>query len=200
VKLTALLMAGGRASRMGLAEKPLLEVSGRTMLGRVIDVMEQSSSVNRIVVATSTDTPATTLEAEKLGVETIVTPGVGFEEDMRFAIHKLTLHDVLVVSADLPFLTVDVVERAVQKYRSSGKPALAVMTSLEAYKKLGFKPHYTFKVNEQDLTPVGINIVDGRRIDDGELDQTVFIIEPSDALLNVNTPQELELARRRRGA
>jgi GTP:adenosylcobinamide-phosphate guanylyltransferase len=178
-------------------EKVLLEVSGKSMLGRVIEVLKQSPSVDRIVVATSNNTPATTLEVQKLGVESIVTSGSGFEEDMRFVIRKLSLGDVLVVSADLPFITVDILEQAVQKYRSSSKPTLAVMTNSEAYEKRGFKPQYVFKVNGHDLTAVGINIIDGDRIDEGELDQTVFIIEPSDAVLNVNTRRELELARKR---
>jgi len=197
MNFTALVMAGGRASRMGLGvEKPLLEVSGKSMLQRVVEVLKQSPALDRIIVATSTMTPATSLEAEQLGVETIVAPGQGFEEDMRFAIRRLSLNDVLIVSADLPFIRVDIIEQAMQKYRNSGKPALAVMTRREVYEKLGSKPQYIFKINGEDLAPIGINIIDGRRIDEEELDQTVFIIEPTDAL-NVNTPQDLEVARKK---
>jgi adenosylcobinamide-phosphate guanylyltransferase len=183
---------------MGLGlEKPLLRVSGKSMLQRVIDVLKRSSTVDRIVVASSINTPRTTVEAKKLGAETIVTPGNGFEEDMRFAIRQLSLGDVLVVSADLPFITVSIVEQAVQKYRSSGKPALAVMVSPEAYEKLDSKPQYLFKVDGQDLAPVGINIIDGRRIDEGELEQTGFVIDSGDVALNVNTLKDLELARKK---
>jgi adenosylcobinamide-phosphate guanylyltransferase len=177
-------------------EKPLLEISGKSMLQLVIEVLKQTS-VERIVVASSTHTPATNIEARRMGVEVLVTPGDGFEEDMRFAIRRLSLGDVLVVSADLPFMTVDIVERAVQKYRSSGKPALAVMAKPELYEEIGSKPQYLFKVDGQNFVPVGINIIDGKRIDEGELDQTIFVIESSDVVLNVNTSMELDLARKK---
>ena len=177
-------------------EKPLLEVSGKSMLQLVIELLKQTS-VDRIVVASSTNTPATTIEARRMGVEVLVTPGDGFEEDMRFAIRRLSLEDVLVVSADLPFITADIVERAVQKYRSSGKPALAVMAKPEVYEEIGSKPQYLFKVDGQDFVPVGINMVDGKRIDEGELDQTIFEIDSGDVVLNVNTLMELDLARKK---
>ena len=197
MSLTALVMAGGRASRMGgNVEKPLLEVSGKSMLQLVIEVLKQTS-VDRIVVASSTNTPATSIEARRLGVEVLVTPGDGFEEDMRYAIRRLRLGDVLVVSADLPFMTADIVERAVQKYRSSGKPALAVVARPELYEEIGSKPQYVFKVDGQDFVPVGINIIDGKRIDEGELDQTIFVIDSGDVILNVNTLTELDLARKK---
>lgn len=177
-------------------EKPLLEVSGKPMLQLVIEVLKQTS-VDRIVVATSANTPSTSIEARRMGVEVLVTPGDGFHEDMRFAIRRLSLGDVLVVSADLPFITVDVVEQAVRKYRSSGKPALAVITKPEVYEKTGFKPQSLFKVDGQDMVPVGINIVDGKCIGQGELDQTVFVIDSGDVILNVNTLMELDLARKK---
>ena len=197
MSLTALVMAGGRASRMGgNVEKPLLEVSGKSMLQLVIEVLKQTS-VDRIVVASSTNTPATSIEARKMGVDVLVTPGNGFEEDMRFAIRRLSLGDVLVVSADLPFITANVVERAMQEYRSSNKPALAVMAKPELYEEIGSKPQYLFKVEGQDFAPVGINIIDGKHIDEGELDQTIFVIDSGDVILNVNTLTELNLARKK---
>ncbi len=177
-------------------EKPLLEVSGKSMLQLVIEVLKQTS-VDRIVVASSTHTPATSIEARRMGVEVLITPGDGFEEDMRFAIRQLSLGDVLVVSADLPFITPDIVERAVQQYRSSGKPALAVMAKPEVYEEIGSKPQYLFKIDGQDFVPVGINMVDGKRIDEGELDQTILVIDSSDVVLNVNTLIELDLARKK---
>jgi adenosylcobinamide-phosphate guanylyltransferase len=197
VSLTALIMAGGRATRMGTkVEKPLLEVSGKPMLQLVIEVLKRTK-VDRIVVASSPNTPSTSIEARRMGVEVLVTPGDGFEEDTRFAIRRLSLGDVLVVSADLPFITADIVERAVQKYRSSGKPALAVMAKPEVYGEIGSKPQYLFKVDGQDFVPVGINLINGRRIDEGELDQTIFVIDSGDVVLNVNTSRELDLARKR---
>jgi adenosylcobinamide-phosphate guanylyltransferase len=195
--LAALVMAGGKATRMGgNVEKPLLKVAGKSMLQRVVEVIRQSSVADRIVVAATDDTLASALEAQRLGAESVITPGDGFEEDMRFAIKALSLEDVLVVSADLPFITAELVEKVVEQYYRSGKPTLAVMTRREVYEKLGSKPQYVFKIDGIDLVAVGINIIDGHRIGERELDQAVLIIESGDAVINVNTPQELEHARK----
>ena len=198
MSLTALVMAGGKATRMGgNVEKPMLQVDGKSMLQHVIDTLREVQTIDRIVVAASSNTPYTTIEARKLGVETLDTPGDGFEEDMRLAIRKLGLKDVLVVSADLPLITPDIVREAVGRYRKSGKPALAVMVKVEDYERLGAKPQYIFEVDGQRLTAVGINLVDGRHIEEKELDQEVFLVDSRDVILNVNNSRELELARKR---
>ena len=67
---------------------------------------------------------------------------------------------------------------------------------MKSDEKLGSKPQYVFKIDGIDLVAVGINIIDGRRIGERELDQAVLIIESGDAVLNDNTPQELEHARK----
>jgi adenosylcobinamide-phosphate guanylyltransferase len=181
----------------GRVEKPLIDLSGKSMLQRTIEVLRRSSSIDRIVVASSPNTPATTVEAEKLGVESIITPGSGFEEDMRFAIRQLSLGKVLIISSDLPFVTVDIIEEAARKYRNSGKPALAVMARAELYEMLGLEPGYVFEINGRKLVPVGINILDGSRIEDGALEQAELVIDSEDAAFNVNTLRELEAAKKR---
>jgi len=194
--LTALVMAGGRASRMGGVEKPLLEISGKPMLQHVIEVLKRCGSIDRVIVASTPNTPATTITAEKLGAETIITPGEGFEEDMRFAIRHLSLSEVLLISADLPFINPNLIEEAVRNYRASGKPALAVMAPPEVYERLGSRPGYVFEANGRKLVPVGINIIDGKRIDEGPLEQTEMVIDAGEIPINVNTPGELHVAKK----
>jgi adenosylcobinamide-phosphate guanylyltransferase len=118
---------------------------------------------------------------------------------MRFAISQLSLDDVLIISSDLPFVTSDIIEQAVKEYRTSGKPALAVMARAELYERLGSSPEYVFRIHGQNLVPVGINIIDGRRIDEGALDQVELVIDSGDVVLNVNTMNELASARKKLG-
>jgi len=181
---------------MGGVEKPLLEISGKMMLQHVIEVLKRCGSIDRVIVASTPNTPATTLTAEKLGAQTIITPGEGFEEDMRFAIRHLSLAEVLLISADLPFITPNLVEEAIREYRDSGKPALAVMAPPEVYERLGSRPGYVFEVNGRELVPVGINIIDGKRIDQGPLEQTEMVIDSGEVPINVNTPDELHVAKK----
>ena len=71
------------------------------------------------------------------------------------------------------------------------------MAKPEVYEEIGSKPQYLFKVDGQDFVPVGINMVDGKRINEGELDQTTLVIDSGDVVLNVNTLMELDLARKK---
>lgn len=194
--IAALIMAGGSATRMNsTTEKPLLEVGGRPMLLHVIDALEKSECVDEIIVAVTSKSPQTSRMARDLKLNVILTPGEGYESDMKYAIKACNLKDTLIVSADLPFLTTEIVHKAVASYRTSGKPALAVMTSTETYEGLASKPQYVFQIDGRDLAPIGVNILDGSRIDEPRLEEEVLLIESDMLALNVNSPQDLAFAR-----
>ncbi len=195
--LTALVMAGGKATRMGSeVEKPLLEIDGVPMIQRVIDALRASRSVDRIIVAVSPWSMRVTGRARELGAEVIETPGSGYENDMKIAIKQLGLADALVVSADLPFLTSAIVDGAFEAYKSRGKPALSVMCPHDVLKKLNLKPAYVFEAEGKKLVPIGLNILDGTKIDEPMLEETTVVTDSEQLAMNVNTPQELELARK----
>jgi adenosylcobinamide-phosphate guanylyltransferase len=194
--MTAIVMAGGKATRMkSNVEKPLMKIGDRTMLERVLSALSRSKHVDQVLVAVSANTPQTALAAVKLHSRIIETPGDGYGQDMQYAIKKLHLGETLIVSADLPFLTGDIVDRAIDAFRDSGKPALSVMTPETTYKEMGLKPEYVFEINSRKLVPIGLNLVDGTRIDEPELDQEVLELDSKDLTLNVNAPSDYELAR-----
>jgi adenosylcobinamide-phosphate guanylyltransferase len=193
--LTAFIMAGGRASRMRMqTEKPLLKIGPRTMLECVINALQNSTEVDRIIVTVSNRTPMTAQKAVELEVEVMMTPGDGFVEDMQYAVKKSHASEALIVCADLPFLTSKLVEMVVEEFRRNRKPSLAVVVPFEAAEKLGIKPTNVID-NGGKLIPVGVNMIDGQRIEEPELDQSLFIVDSDALALNVNTPQELHLAR-----
>lgn len=193
--VTALVMAGGKATRMASdIEKPLTEVGGKSMLLLVVEALKKSKNVDRIVVAVSPHTPKTALAAREIGVEVMETQGLGYEEDMKFAIKQRKLRDVMVVSADLPLLTPVLVDRAIESYKKEMKPALSVMAPAEIVEKQGAKPSFVFQAGGKRMVPIGINLIDGTRIDEPELEETILIAEPDDSILNVNTIEELKVA------
>ena len=196
--VTALVMAGGKGTRMNTTtEKPLLEVGGKPMLQHVVDVLNESKMVDRIIVAVSESTPQTARKARELNTEVVETPGMGYVSDIGYAIRKLGLCDVLTASADLPFITTAIVNQAIEKYSSCGKRSLAVMTPLDVYERLGRKPDYVFEIDGKSLVPIGINIIDGTRIGETELEEAVLVTRSEDLAFNVNTRRELEAARER---
>jgi len=195
--LIALVMAGGTGSRMTMrVEKPLLDVGDKPMIEHVLDALKSAEEVDRIIVAVSRHTPRTASRARKLSVEVLETPGLDFISDARYAVKSLGLKTVLIVSADLPFITGKLIDEIVENYYRCRRPALSVMVPATVYDRLCLKPDLTFSVDGRDLVPVGINVIDGTRIDEAELEQETLVLENEELAVNVNTEEDLKMARR----
>lgn len=195
--VAALVMAGGRGTRMGKIEKPLLRIAGKPMIQYVTEALMGSEFIDRIIVAVTPSTPRTAQKAVELGLEITVTHGQGYESDMKEAIKALGLEDVVIVSADLPFLTSDLLDEAIKRYFSTRKPALMVAAPIELYSRSHLTPSYVFEIDGRKIVPVGVNIINGKMIDQPKLEEAIFMTELENLAVNVNTPDELKIARRR---
>ena len=193
--VTALVMAGGKGTRMALSEeKPLLKVGGKTVIEHVLAALENAEKVDSIVVAVSDYTPKTARFMAKFPVKVIKTPGKEYVSDMGYAVKRLKLQIVLAVAADLPLITGETIDDIVERYEQCGKPALTVVVSMETKEKLGLGREYAFEVENKLVVPAGINVIDGRRIDEKELDEETCVVDRKEVAVNINTIQELRIA------
>jgi len=193
--VTALVMAGGKGTRMALSEeKPLLRVGGKAVIEHVLAALKNAKKVNSIVVAVSAYTPKTAKLMLQFPVSVIKTPGKEYVSDMRYAVKSLNLHSVLAIGADLPLITGEVVDVIVDCYERCGKPALSVVVPMETKEKLGLGGEYAFKMENIRVVPAGINVIDGRRIDEEELDEEICLLDRKEVAVNINTVQELRIA------
>lgn len=193
MKFTAIIMAGGKGTRMrSLGEKPVVKVGKTEMFMRVVSALEDSRQIEEVVIASSPHTPNTTREAENLGLQVIITPGVGYVEDLRYALNRLGVEHALVINSDLPFITGSIIDEVCDRYERSRKPALTVTTKTAKIRALGFEPTY----GQQGLSPVGINVVGGPLVGNDEMDEEIFAIEDALPLINVDTPEDVLRAER----
>jgi adenosylcobinamide-phosphate guanylyltransferase len=193
--VTALLMAGGKGLRLKASEeKPLIEVGDKFMIQRVIEALKGTSKVNDIIVTVTKYTPKTATFARKMSMKVLQTPGEGFCSDIKYAIKALNLGIVLVVCADLPLISSDIIDMIISHYEQCKKPALTVMAPLEIYMKLGLSASYIFNINGRRLVPVGINVIDGKMVNEGELEEEVLIIHDIRAVVNINILNDLKIA------
>ena len=189
--VVALVMAGGRGTRMGGSEeKPLVKIRSKPMIDYVLDALKNATGIDRIIVTVGKHTPQTARRAEELSFETFETLGLDFVSDMRQAIKELGLGEVLVISADIPLVSSEFIEDVLRTYEACGKPCLSVMVTEESYGKMGLKPSPAIS----RLIPAGINVIDGEKIDEPELEQENFITTAAEVALNVNTPEDLRKA------
>ena len=193
--VTALVMAGGKGARMTLAEeKPLLRVGGKPIIEHVIAALKNAKKISSIVVAVSDYTPKTARLMLQFPVSVIKTPGKEYVSDMGYAVKQLQLRHVLAIAADLPLITGEVVDSILERYEQCGKPALAVVVPMETKEKLGLSGEYAFVLENMRVVPAGINVIDGRRIDEKELDQEICLLDRKEVAVNINTVQELKIA------
>jgi adenosylcobinamide-phosphate guanylyltransferase len=196
--ITALVMAGGKGTRMQLAqEKPLIKVCGKPVIEYVLEALRNAKKIDHIIVATSTSTPKTAKYLSQFPVQVVETPGKDYVSDMGYASQTLGLEVFLAIAADLPLVTGEVLDKIVERYECCGKPALTVAVPLSTKEKLGMCIEYSFKMDDKDVVPVGINVIDGRkRYGDEWLDQDIFLLDHEELAVNINTVQELQLAER----
>jgi adenosylcobinamide-phosphate guanylyltransferase len=193
--VTALVMAGGKGTRLALSEeKPLLKVCGKPMIELVLGALKDAGKINEIVVTVSQYTPKTAKFIERFPVQILKTHGKGYVSDVRYAVRKLNLDTVLTISADLPLITGDIINRVIERFTQCGKPALTVAVPIETKERLGLGVEYVHEMGDKRLVPAGINVIDGRRIDEGELDEEIYAIDEGEVAVNVNTRHDLEIA------
>ncbi len=197
--VVALIMAGGKGTRMKLTqEKPLIEVCGKPGIAYVLEALKEAKKIDCIFVATTSATPKTTALMEQMGISVIETPGIDYVSDMGYTVQALKLGVFLAIAADLPLVRGEIIDAIVERYERCGKPALTVAVPLETKAKLGMCIEYSFKTDaDQDVVPVGINVIDGsKRYGDEWLDQDIFLMNNEELSVNINTVQELQLAER----
>jgi adenosylcobinamide-phosphate guanylyltransferase len=179
-----LVMAGGKGSRMHQnVEKPLIKIAGKPMVQYVIEAVQHSRSIDRVFVTTSKHTPETAATLRSIGFNVIETSGDDYVDDTKLAVKSLGLKKTLVISADLPLITAKIIDEVIRRYEISGKPALAV-----AIPRLS-------ENTKEGLAFAGVNMIDGEKINEKTLDEEVMIVGRVEVMLNVNTPEDLELVR-----
>ena len=120
--MNAIVLCGGRGSRLradGIeTEKPLVEVCGQQMLGRVHRALA-GSRVGTIHAAVSPEAPETREYARERFDSVVETAGEGYVADLETALDAVG-RPVLTVAADLPLLVPGVVDRVLSVAERAG--------------------------------------------------------------------------------
>lgn len=199
--MDAIVMAGGMGRRLGKDEKPLTMLSGKPMIYYVLSTLFGSKNIKRIYVATSPKVEKTVRWLsdfkkghDKLGI--IQTPGEGFVNDMISAVERAGIKgNVFIITADLPLVTPELIDRIIGKYREINMPALSVHMRLDVFTGLGLRPDTVFHKDNGFIVPCGINILDADRIREEQEDYNL-ILNDEELALNVNTLNDLAVCER----
>ncbi|MEM4513494.1 MAG: NTP transferase domain-containing protein [Ignisphaera sp.] len=105
----AVVMAGGRGSRLGGVKKQLLEVCGRRLIDVALTAAKEINSSKIRVCIKKEDAPLVGI-IEDPKIEVILCPGLGYVEDLNYILSSSNF-PVIVLPADMPFLTSNVLKK-----------------------------------------------------------------------------------------
>ncbi|OPY54407.1 MAG: Adenosylcobinamide-phosphate guanylyltransferase [Methanosaeta sp. PtaU1.Bin112] len=188
-------MAGGRGSRLHMGEKPLAKLFGRPLIDYVALAIEDSS-IDRIFVATTDNVPCTREWCMERGLEVVQTGGYGYVADMIEAVKNAGVLDpIMIIMADLPLVTSDLIDDIIEVYEQRPEPALSTHTPLDLHSRLGRRPDSLFNYGGRLIVPAGINVLDGSDIE-REQEDFHLILERIELAVNVNVADDLRLCER----
>jgi len=196
--MQALVNAGGKGTRMGPCgvEKPMQVIGGKPVVMRVIEALRSSENIDRILVSVSDNTPETEKYLEANGIETIRTSGASFVDDIHEAFKTMDGQFVLICPSDLPLLSTVEIDALIDAFDEKKMESLIALVSCSVLRNLGITPSYTMDLYGSKWVLSGISLMDRIKTLKGEyLQESFFETESEELAVNVNTQEELRMAR-----
>ena len=186
--------------QQGGIEKPLLNVDGIAMVERVILALAGSDRFDRILAAISPNTPKTKVLLKSKGIETIETPGEGYSNDLSYLLLKLKPQRVMVVPSDIPLLNSQIVSEIIDvignssigSSRKEKGQAISIILEKGFVERTGVKP----SIVVDQYCHSGITIFNTMYVGTEPVEEYYLVMNRKEIALNVNTKEELELAKK----
>jgi len=189
--MIALVMAGGKGTRMNFTQEKLLLEYEKPIILRVIDALKNSGCFSKILVATSKNSPKTKELLQELDVQVIDTPGTGYTEDLNSVLQSLS-DQVLVVSGDLALLDYAVIRKIVEK--KTDATWMSFLVTRDFLESLGLSSECTTKFDGKECIYTGISLIDAEKISDFKsVEEHFLIINDKKMAFNLNTQDDYNL-------
>ncbi len=165
-------MAGGRGSRMGYVEKPMIVVKGVRLIDFVIQELE-NAGIDAIYI-TSPHTLKTERYLHEMGMEVFRGNGKGYINDLFLAIKECEIvFPVMSINSDLYIARRGIVLEFVEAYMRSVLPSMSCVyrngrrTGINAFDPiLEEQPEEKFIIDERDVMNIDTP-EDSRRAENG---------------------------------
>ena len=197
-KITGLILAGGRGTRMGGVDKGLQPFRGATMIAHVLQRL--APQVDTVAINANRNLPQYQAAA---GADTVVMPDVmsGFEgplAGLQAGLHYCATELLLTAPCDSPFVPADLAERLYAALETRDAD-LAVAVTMETDEQEGAipyrQPHPVFSLLKASLLPrLEAYLATGARRVDGwhkSLRVAEVMFDDASAFRNINTLEDL---------
>jgi adenosylcobinamide-phosphate guanylyltransferase len=197
--MEALVNAGGKGTRMGqnVTEKPMLLINGVPVIKRVIDAISSSQNIDRVLVSVSGNTKETEKYLRLEGIETIMTSGNDFMNDIHTSFEVMNGRFVMTAPCDMPLLKRHAVDMLYEFFDPDTMESAIAVVPEEIVRSVGIMPSYSIDLNNRKCVLSGLCIMDRiKTLDDVFLKEAYMLTDMFELAVNVNTPNELELVRK----
>ena len=190
--MIGLVMAGGKGTRMKSNEEKLLLPYKQPLVLHVIDALKNSNCFEKIIAATSPNSPQTKNILVENNISIIETSGEGFVTDLNNILKQLD-DFVLVSSGDLPLLDGDIIKQIIDNVNHD-KTWTSIVTTKSFQNSLNLEPECISTLNDEDYAQTGISIVNASKISNLDtIEEDYLIIDDKRVCFNINTKNEYEL-------
>jgi adenosylcobinamide-phosphate guanylyltransferase len=190
--MIGLIMAGGKGTRMQSNKEKLLLEYKKPLILHVIDALQNSNCFEKIIAATSPNSPQTQKTLTDNNVKIFKTLGENFVLDLNNILKKLD-DFVFVTSGDLPLLDKTIVKQIVNAINRE-KIWTSVLTTKLFQSSLNLDTECLVSLNGKDHVHTGISIVNASKIKNiDSIEEDYLIIDDKRVCLNMNTKKDFEL-------
>lgn len=190
--MIGLVMAGGKGTRMKSNEEKLLLPYKQPLVLHVIDALKNSNCFEKIIAATSPNSPQTKNILLENNITIIETSGEGFVTDLNNILKQLD-DFVLVSSGDLPLLDGDIIKQIIDNVNHD-KTWTSIVTTKSFQNSLNLEPECISTLNDEDYAQTGISIVNASKISNLDtIEEDYLIIDDKRVCFNINTKNEYDL-------
>lgn len=123
MQVAALIMSGGRGSRLGNVDKGSLRICGKPMIKWVLDNLT-NAGIEKIIVSVSVRNYDTLRILKGMHSDVYISSGIDYVTDLSFALKLIRLRPLLVMPVDTPLITPDIVLDFIRRGVESSKPVV----------------------------------------------------------------------------
>lgn len=190
--MIAIVMAGGKGSRMNSSEEKLLLPYKKPIILHVAEALSDSDCFSRIIFITSPNSPNTKKLLLENNYEIIDSTGQGYVEDLN-GILKSIEDSVFVTSADLPLLDKFILKKIVALYNEN-QLWTSILVTKNFLEQLGVSLNYEVTFQNQVCNYSGISLINSRKISNlDNIKENFVIIDDKRIGFNVNTKEDYGL-------
>jgi len=190
--MIALVMAGGKGTRMKLNDEKLLLKYKKPVILHVIDSLKNSNCFSKILSITSCNSPKTKKLLEENNVEIFDTPGIGYVEDLNLVLQTFR-DEFLVVSGDLPLLDTEIIQK-ITNYYNPQKSWTSILVTNKFLTILGLESNFSVNFNDQICHYTGISLINAEKITSLEnLVENYIVLDDKRVAFNLNSKQDYDL-------